>query len=172
MDVKGTDLPEELIVENQKLLLVGTGIRKLLFVNIYVGAFYSTSLKISALETYTSNISRLIRMHLLMTIGTGSFISKILSEGMVKSGWKLIEGSEKIMEEIALAMESVSAQKNDFFDIAWLDTGFMIIFKNGVEIYKAQNALEFANKIFGIWFDDTKEPHVLRADLLKGLENK
>ena len=97
MDVKGTDLPEELIVENQKLLLVGTGIRKLLFVNIYVGAFYSTSLKISALETYTSNISRLIRMHLLMTIGTGSFISKILSEGMEKSVWKPIEGSENYL---------------------------------------------------------------------------
>mgnify|MGYP003419180185 CR=1 FL=1 len=60
-------------------------------------------------------------MHLLMSIGTGSFISKILSEGMVKSGWKPIEGSEKIMEEIALAMESVSAQKNDFFDIACMN---------------------------------------------------
>ena len=48
----------------------------------------------------------------------------------------------------------------------------MAILKNGVEIYKAENALEFANKIFGIWFDNTKEEHVLRADLLKGLTNK
>jgi hypothetical protein len=172
MEIKGILIPDELMVENQKLHLVGTGIRKLLFVNIYIGAFYSASLKISTKETYTANISRLIRMHLLMTIGTGSFISKILSEGMEKSGWKPIEGSEKIMEEIAVAMESVSAQKNDFFDIVWLETGYMVILKNDIEIYRAHNTLEFVNKIFGIWFDDTKEPHVLRSDLLKGLENK
>ena len=172
MDVKGIEIPEKVIIDNHTLSLVGTGIRKLVFVNIYVGAFYSAKLNISDTDSFSGSISRLIRMHLLMSIGTGSFISKILSEGMAKSGWTPAKGSEKIMAEIALAMETVSAQKNDYFDIAWIEDGYMAILKNGVEIYKAENALEFANKIFGIWFDNTKEEHVLRADLLKGLTNK
>lgn len=169
MTIKDIELPEIIEIEQQKLLLIGAGTRKLLFIDIYIGAFYCASKRIKPIQTYTGNISRLVRMHLLQNIGSGSFISKILSEGMGKMGWTPSLSKAKLIENINIALTNVEAKKNDYFDIVWIDSGDFIIYRNEVELFRANNELEFANKIYGIWFNDTQKKHILRDDLLSGL---
>lgn len=80
-NVGGVNLEDKITVGNQSLVLNGAGIRKKLFIKVYVGALYTTAKERSAERITASDTPRRLLMHFLFDVDKGK-ISEAWSEGL------------------------------------------------------------------------------------------
>jgi hypothetical protein len=79
--VAGVNLPDTVSVNGQTLVLNGAGIRKKLFIKVYVGALYLTAKQSDATAVITADTPRRMVMHFVFGV-TKSQISEAWEEGL------------------------------------------------------------------------------------------
>ena len=79
--VAGVNLPDSVSVNNQNLVLNGAGIRKKLFIKVYVGALYLTAKQSDAAGVITADSPRRMLLHFLFGVAKDQ-ISEAWEEGL------------------------------------------------------------------------------------------
>jgi len=79
--VAGVNLPDSVSVNNQNLVLNGAGIRKKLFIKVYVGALYLTAKQSDAAGVITADSPRRMLLHFLFGVSKDQ-ISEAWEEGL------------------------------------------------------------------------------------------
>jgi len=79
--VAGVNLPDSVSVNNQNLVLNGAGIRKKLFIKVYVGALYLSAKQSDAAGVITADSPRRMLLHFLFGVSKDQ-ISEAWEEGL------------------------------------------------------------------------------------------
>jgi hypothetical protein len=79
--VAGVNIPDTVSVNNQNLVLNGAGLRKKLFIKVYVGALYLTAKQSDAAGVITADSPRRMLLHFLFGVSKDQ-ISEAWEEGL------------------------------------------------------------------------------------------
>lgn len=101
LEVAGVPIEPTLTVNNQLLKLNGSGIRKKLFVKVYIGSLYSAKRLTSASEALADKGEKLIRMNFLHSKVEKEKITGAFSEGFANNAPDLA-GSAEVKKFLAL----------------------------------------------------------------------
>jgi len=148
----------------QELQLNGWGMRKKLFLKLYVASLYVQE-KINDADIFLE-MTQASCMRLKITS------SKITAEKMVKATRKGFENStqgniEPIEKEVAIFLNWLKQpiQKGDLFEFAFLPHNKVVISKNDTVLGEIENK-EFSISLFGIWLGNEPVQIDLKNNLL------
>jgi hypothetical protein len=79
--VGGVQVDDAADVNGQKLVLNGAGVRKKLFIKVYVGALYLPAKQSDAAAVFAADVSRRMVMHFVFSVGKGK-MAEAWSEGL------------------------------------------------------------------------------------------
>lgn len=104
-EIAGIDVPENITIKNKVLVLNGAGIRKKLFIKVYVGALYLTMKRTSVDQIFSDPGPKRITM---------SFLYKEVSAEKLVDGWNEGFKANNSAEELK-ALQNRINQFNSFF---------------------------------------------------------
>lgn len=164
LEVEGVELPENLSLEGQELVLNGAGVRKKFFFNLYVGSLY--------LEEKTQDAESVIQSDSPMAIELHIISDKINSDNMTEA---TLEGFEKatggntkpLQGEIDRLIRAFDEEFNegDSFQLLYLPQKGVKVYKNG-ELQTSVSGLAFKRALFGIWLGDEPAQQSLKQGML------
>ena len=105
MKIAGVDVPQSLTVENKALILNGAGIRKKLFIKVYVGSLYLAKKQTSADKVLSDPGAKSIVMN---------FLYKEVSTKKLVDGWNKGFADNSSVKEIKVLQERIN-QFNSLF---------------------------------------------------------
>lgn len=165
MKVSGYQIEDSIDSDGNKLLLCGAGLRRKFLLNIYIASFYIEDLNVSNLDALYGKHVKLIRMQLLLSVGSGSLISKTLKENTKRYGIHHEPEIISLINNIEPVLEKETASKNDCFDFVLNKKGAFCVYKNDKKLYEVKNGQTVAILILGIWLKPENN-HALRKELL------
>lgn len=159
--VSGVELPEQLNLNEQKLLYNGGGVREKLWIDLYVAALYLQEKSSDTKQILTSNKPMSVRLHIVSKLITSKKMIDAVEEGFRNStNGNTASIRKRIDSFIEFFKEEIV--KGDEFDLLYIPGKGTIAYKNGVK--KGEIAgLDFKAALFGIWLsnkaadDDLKE---------------
>jgi hypothetical protein len=104
-EIAGVNVPETVTIKNKGLILNGAGIRKKLFVKVYVGALYLTDKQTTTSQILSDPGAKRIVM---------SFLYKEVSADKLVDGWNEGFNSNNSAEELKVLQDRID-QFNSFF---------------------------------------------------------
>ena len=104
-EIAGIDVPENITIKNKVLVLNGAGIRKKLFIKVYVGALYLTMKRTSVDQILSDPGPKRITM---------SFLYKEVSAEKLVDGWNEGFKANNSAEELKALQDRIN-QFNSFF---------------------------------------------------------
>ena len=104
-EIAGVNVPETVTIKNKGLVLNGAGIRKKLFVKVYVGALYLTDKQTTTSQILSDPGAKRIVM---------SFLYKEVSADKLVDGWNEGFDSNNSAEELKVLQDRID-QFNSFF---------------------------------------------------------
>lgn len=104
-EIAGVDLPESVAVKNKVLVLNGAGIRKKLFIKVYVAGLYLTVKRTTASEILADQGAKRIVM---------SFLYKEVSSERLVEGWNVGFADNNTAEELKVLQDRID-QFNGLF---------------------------------------------------------
>ena len=163
--VEGVDVPDKVTVGGQELALNGAGVRKKLWIEVYVGALYLPSRTTSAQQAITMDGPKRIHMFMLYDVGKKKLVD----------AWE--EGFENNSSKEEL--RALDSRMETFYSY-WRDTeegdqivldyvpgeGTTVTFK-GVDMGTIQGA-DFAAALMRIWLGDEPADEGLKEGMLGG----
>jgi hypothetical protein len=128
LEVAGVQLEPTVTVNNRLLKLNGSGIRKKLFVKVYIGSLYASKRLTSAQEALQDNGDKLIRMNFLHSKVDKEKIIGAFGEGFANNSPDLA-GSVEV--KIFLALFNADFIRGDVIDLALGSDGTVAVKQNG-----------------------------------------
>lgn len=165
IQIKEVNLPDILPNGQEKLILNGAGVRKKLFLDLYVAGLYLMERTSSADKILNSDIPVGIRLHIISKLISSKNMEKATREGFEKVlGEDIVKLQDKIDEFISV-FKSEPIKKNDIFDLIYFPKEGVKCFKNG-KLLKVIPGEEFKKALFGIWLSERCVQEDLRNSLL------
>lgn len=159
--VAGVTLPQTVNFQNQQLILNGAGVREKLWIDLYAGGLYLTEKSSDANAIISANEGMAIKLHIVSKLISSNKMIEAVDEGFQKStngNTKAIDS--KIEKFKSFFMDEIT--KNDVFDIVYIPSSGVTVYKNGTE-KGSIDGMDFKKALFGIWLsnnpadDDLKE---------------
>ncbi len=164
--VAGVELENKLAVGGEELVLNGAGLRKRLFIKLYVGSLYLGAPSSDAAGIVAADESMAIRLNILSDLLTRDKMLKALKSGFNKStGGNTDPVQPQIDQLIGLMTEKI--RPGDSYTFAYEPNVGTRIFRNGEESGLIEG-LDFKQALFGIWLSDTPVQANLKSAMLKG----
>ncbi len=162
--VGGATLPNTVSFEGEKLILNGAGVREKYWLDMYAGALYLTSTSQDAKEIVSSDTPGAIKLHMVSNLITSDKMISAIHEGFENSTNGKTEAiSSEIENFIGYFEEQIN--KEDVFDIVYIPSKGMLIYKNGTQMGIIKG-LEFRKALFGIWLSDKPADKNLKLAML------
>lgn len=161
--VAGVTLDETMIVGEQSLALNGAGIRKKLFIKLYVGSLY-TAEKGSAADIVAGDAPMAIRLNLVSDLLTREKMVGALMDGFAKStGGDLAPIQAGIDQLVSVLPEKF--ESGTVMTLAY-EPGVGTHLMEGDESISVIEGLAFKQALFGIWLSDKPAQESLKKAML------
>lgn len=161
--VAGVTLDETMIVGEQSLALKGAGIRKKLFIKLYVGSLY-TAEKGSAADIVAGDAPMAIRLNLVSDLLTREKMVGALMDGFAKStGGDLAPIQAGIDQLVSVLPEKF--ESGTVMTLAY-EPGVGTHLMEGDESISVIEGLAFKQALFGIWLSDKPAQESLKKAML------
>lgn len=163
IEVAGVTLDESITVGEQSIPLRGAGIRKKLFIKLYVGSLYTNETG-SAADVIASDAPMAIQLNLISNLLTREKMVDALMEGFDKStGGKLAPIQDSIDQLIGVLPEKFA-----------YGTSMALVHEPGVGTHLMEGdtsisviqGLAFKQALFGIWLSDSPAQASLKKAML------
>ncbi len=162
--VAGVSLPETLTAGDQTLMLNGAGIRKKLFLKLYVGALYLQEKNNSGAAIAETDVPMAIRLHIVSSLINSKKMEKATREGFENSthgNTQLVQA--EIEQFIKVFRKPIS--EGDVYDLVYTPAGGTEVIKNKQSITTVEG-LAFKKALFGIWLSDRPAQEKLKEGML------
>lgn len=164
--VAGVELEGSIAVADEELVLNGAGIRKKLFIKLYVGSLYLGAPSADAAGVVAADESMAIRLNVLSDLLTRDKMLKALKDGFNNStGGNTEPVQPQIDQMIGLMTEKI--RPGDSYTFAYEAGAGTHMFRNGEELALI-DGLDFKQALFGIWLSDKPAQASLKSAMLKG----
>lgn len=162
-EVKGVNFPETIIIQGTTCNLVGVGIRKKLFINVYLGALYMGQPTKNASNVISTGQVKRVFMHFLYKEVTSDQLVEAWDEGFEKNaGNALVSLKDEINMFNGFFTESM--KKGETMVITYIpEHGTEVVIKGQVK--GVIEGRDFMEALFSIWFG----PHPPSKGLKKGM---
>lgn len=163
-EVAGVNLPDTESFGNETLSLNGAGVREKFWMDMYAGGLYLQEKSSDATEIMKSDKPMAIKLHIVSKLITSKRMIDAVNEGFQNSTH---ENTEPIKAKIKqfISFFSDPIQKDDVFDIVYLPTEGVVVYKNRTE-KGTITGLEFKEALFGIWLSDEPADEDLKQAML------
>ncbi len=160
-ELSGVTMPDTMSVGDKTLKLNGMGVRKKLFIKVYVGGLYLEAPSKDAAAILAADAPRAIRMHYTYNVGKDK-ITDAFREGFENNA-KALAASQKanIDKMIAAVPDLKDGQTMSFIYVPGKGT---TLSHEGKDLFSAEGK-EFADAVFSLWLG----PKPPSEDLKKGL---
>lgn len=162
VEVAGVNLESAVTVNSQSLKLNGYGIRKKLFVKVYIGSLYTVKKFVSPAELLADSGDKLIRMNFLHSKVDKEKIIEAYQEGFANNSSGLA-GSPDVKK--FLSFFSGDFMKGDVVDLALLANGTVTATHNGRQLGQLQSP-KLAKGVLAIYFGDKPADESLKKGML------
>ncbi|MFA8433013.1 MAG: chalcone isomerase family protein [Marinifilaceae bacterium] len=157
------ELPNQLEIEDNTLLLNGAGTREKMFMDLYAMGLYLTEKSNNEKAIIEAKSPMVARLEIISGLITAEKMEKATRNGFRKATQGNTSSIASEMEEfISVFKEKI--EKKDVFEFHYLPNLGTRVYKNG-NLKKEITGYEFKKALFGIWLCD--EP--ADEDLKKGL---
>lgn len=164
--VAGVTLDETITVADQSLQLNGAGIRKKLFIKLYVGSLYTASGAGSASEVIDADEVMAIRLNMLSDLLTRKKMVAALKDGFKKStGGDMAPIQSGIDQLIEVMPEKIKPGTE--MTLAY-EPGVGTHLMDGDQSISVIEGLDFKQALFGIWLSDKPAQKSLKKAMLGG----
>ena len=146
----GINIPDNLQVGSEKLVLNGVGMREKYFIDLYVGALYLTKKSSDAQKIINEDTPMAITVHIISGLITEERMADATEDGFKSTtGGKI---SKAFQEDIDLFIDafSKSIKKGDFYQLIYIPDKGVTVWKNGKATVTVKG-LEFKKVLFAIW---------------------
>lgn len=164
-DTQNNAISKKLQIEDNVLLLNGSGIRSKFFFDLYVAGLYLEKTSSDANRILSEDTPIAIRMFVLSDLITSDKLIKGTREGFNKSTQNKPEAFQNEIDSLLSAFQD-AIKPDDIFDIAYLPNKGVKVFKNGLMIKEISSGSNFRNVLFGIWLGKDPAQESLKEALL------
>ncbi|MFQ3172457.1 MAG: hypothetical protein ACI9DG_002498 [Oleispira sp.] len=162
-EVNNVEIADSIQVSEQLLVLNGVGVRSKFFLDLYVGALYSSKKSTDGDALILADETMTIRLYVTSSFIDGERMSEATLDGFVKStSGNLAPIQQEI--ELLLAVFRDAVDDKDVFDLQYVPNQGVSVIRNG-DLKILVPGLEFKQALFGIWLSD--DP--VQEDLKKGM---
>lgn len=163
--VGGVKLAPTISINSQLLLLNGAGIRKKLFIKLYVGSLYLTAQSSDASAIMAADEPMMIRLNILSNLLTRKKLVKALKAGFKNStNGNTTPVQAEIDQMIDLMQEKT--RPGDSYSLAYEPGVGTHVMRNDEELSTVPG-LAFKQALFGIWISDKPAQTSLKKAMLK-----
>lgn len=165
-EVAGVDLPNSENFGDATLLLNGAGVREKFWMDMYAGGLYLKQKNSKSEEIIAADEPMAIKLHIVSKLITSKRMIDAVNEGFENSTH---DNTAPISKEISKFKSFFEDQinKNDIFDIVYLPSRGVVVYKNGTE-QGVIKGLQFKKALFGIWLSDRPADDDLKEAMLGG----
>ncbi len=160
----GVAVPEVFQYGGKTLLHNGSGIRKKLFLKLYVGSLYLTEKSSDVDKILSSKDAKAIRLVLISNKVTVPRMKQAMLKGLHRATNGNIAPIQSEVDQILSVFEKGVAV-NDVFDIVNVSGDGLHVLKNGRHILSIDSPV-FKEALFKMWLTKAALDHNLRAGLL------
>lgn len=168
VQISGIEIPLKLAHRQvQPMDLHGIGVRKFLWMDMYVGAVFLNQHQLSPTQIIQANAPMALRLHILSSLVSRKRIIKSIYDGFDKiSDGNLPKYQQRIDRMISYFNQDV--HPNDIIDLVYKTSGEIMIFRNNKHLGSIEG-LDFKQALFSIWLSEKAVDKGLRDGLLKGV---
>lgn len=164
--VAGVTLAETMTVADQSLNLNGAGIRKKLFIKLYVGSLYTASGSGAASDIVNADEAMAIRLNMLSDLLTRKKMVDALNDGFKKSTGGDTSGIQSGIDQLIEVMPE-KIKPGTQMTLAY-EPGVGTHLMDGDQSISVIEGLEFKQALFGIWLSDKPAQKSLKKAMLGG----
>jgi len=162
--VAGVELAPTMMVGEQELAFNGAGIRKKLFIKLYVGSLYAGQSSSDAAALVAADKPMAIRINVLSDLLTRDKMVKALNEGFEQStGGDTAPVQEGIDQLMGLMQDKI--RPGNSMTLAYEPGVGTHVMRNG-EALSVVPGLPFKQALFGIWLSDSPAQDSLKKAML------
>lgn len=162
--VAGITVPNNVSFEGEKMELNGAGVREKFWMDMYAGALYLAAPNADARAIINSNQPKAIKLHIVSGLITSEKMIDAVNEGFENATkGKTAPISSEIAKFKSFFSEKIN--KNDVFDIVYLPSKGVKVYRNGKEAGTIEGK-EFSKALFGIWLSEKPADEHLKNAML------
>ena len=162
--VAGVTVPDTLQYGGKTMVHNGSGVRKKLFMQLYVGSLYLSKKSSNVTEILSSKDAKAIRLVLISNKVTVPRMKQAMLKGLTKVTQGNLAPIQSEVDQI-LAVFDKGVAVNDAFDIINVQGNGLHVVKNGKQILRV-NSPVFKDALFKMWLSNAAQDSRLRAGLL------
>ena len=147
---KAEIFPKKISINNQELLLKGTGTRVKLWMDMYTLGLFISDTKQDARHIVSSDETAVVRLSIISGLITAEKMDKAIREGFEKSTQGKPEAIKKEIDTF-LNIFKQGVEKKDLFQFTYQPESGTSISKNGKQLANIEG-LAFKKALWGIWF--------------------
>lgn len=162
----GVELADTLSISDSELSLNGSGIRKKLFIKLYVGSLYLGEASSDAAAVIAADEPMAIRLNILSKLLTRKKMVKALKDGFSNATGGDTSAIQTQIDEMLAGMQE-KILPGDVYTLAYEPGVGTHLMRNGEEQLVIEG-LPFKQALFGIWLSDKPAQASLKSGLLGG----
>lgn len=162
--VGGVALDDALTISDKTLVLNGAGLRKKLFIKLYVGSLYLQQAGNDANAIVAADEAMAIRLNILSGLLTRNKMIKALNEGFSKVTGGDTTAIDPQIEQMLSFMKDKIKPGNSYTLSYEPDVGTHLL-RNGAELTVVEG-LSFKQALFGIWLSNKPAQKSLKSEML------
>ncbi len=163
----GVTVADEVNIGGKSASLAGMGIRKKLFIKVYVASLYMAETKLSQKDIINSDQAKALRMNFVYKKVGADSLQEAWKEGF-QNNTRNASANLKVRMDQFVALFAEDALKGDEYLMTYQPgTGTKIILK-GKEVATIPGA-DFASALMAIWFGDFPADKGLKKTVLRGM---
>ena len=164
VEIADVSIPEQLQVKEQSLTLNGAGIRKMLFMELYVGSLYTEEQTSSANEVLDSDTPVAIRLDIVSGMITSDKMASTVNEGFeVATEGNLAPLQERLDDFISVFQDEIV--EGDQFTLVANPGQGLDAYKNGQFLITIEGD-DFSKALFTIWLGEEPADDKLKDAML------
>ncbi len=163
-EIGGVDLEESIVIENQKLILNGAGIRTIFFFDVYVGALYLTQKSKNPSLIINSNKPMDIKMIITSSLVTSKKMIDGLKDAFKKAKDAGYDADKNNLDKF-LQIFKKKISKKDIYDFFYDNNKGLMIYKNH-KLHQIIKDFQFKKALYAIWLSKNPAQESLKEKML------
>ena len=164
--VAGVELEESLSIGSHEMTFNGAGLRKRLFIKLYVGSLYLANASSDASAIIEADEAMSIRINVLSDLLTRNKMIKALKDGFRKATGGNTAAIRPQIDQMLDSMQE-KIRPGDSYTLSY-EPGVGTHIMRGDETLSTIEGLAFKQALFGIWLSDSPAQASLKKAMLGG----
>ena len=163
----GVSVPGTLVMEDQKLTLNGAGIRTKFFMDMYVGALYTTQKTNNADEVLNIKAPVAVKLNIVSGLISSEKMADAVEDGFKKSTNDNVAPFRDRLDSFIAVFKKDAIKKGDQFTLMVVPGKGVDVFKNGQKLANIKGD-DFSKALLGTWLGKTVADSDLKKAMLNG----